>query len=352
MGFVTGPIILQHVRRANYQAGIWRKCLVAKPNIPEPDGHDWTGTGDGTLEIKAKPFLYNIHGIEHCPVAGIVDPKFFKKSLSYEPDPSDVFLATYPKCGTTWCQAIVDLLMNDGESTITGLQVMFNTLMEHFEEASSHFLEYFAGKEGIKQLPKPRWVKTHLPFDLAPYNNETKYICVARNPFDCCVSFYFHQHGLNIYDYNGTFDEFFEIFINGQVDMGDYFHHVNSWYAHKDDENILLLTYEEMKEDAAKAVIKMGNFIGGKCAELVKDEAKVSDIVTKTSFDSMTKFNALLKDKPEICKEDFKFMRKGKVSDFRNYFKKEQYDRLKEKYDSALKATTLHQYWAKFIEFE
>ncbi|KAG1651023.1 Sulfotransferase 1C2A [Nymphon striatum] len=136
------------------------------------------------------------------------------------------------------------------------------------------------------------------------------------------------------------------------VDMGDYFHHVNSWYAHKDDENILLLTYEEMKEDAAKAVIKMGNFIGGKCAELVKDEAKVSDIVTKTSFDSMTKFNALLKDKPEICKEDFKFMRKGKVSDFRNYFKKEQYDRLKEKYDSALKATTLHQYWAKFIEFE
>ena len=43
--------LMQHIRRANYQAGIWRRCLVSKPDIPEPDGNGWTRAEDGSLEI-------------------------------------------------------------------------------------------------------------------------------------------------------------------------------------------------------------------------------------------------------------------------------------------------------------
>ena len=30
-----------HIRRANYQAAIWRRCLENRPNIPSPHGHGW-----------------------------------------------------------------------------------------------------------------------------------------------------------------------------------------------------------------------------------------------------------------------------------------------------------------------
>ena len=40
---------------------------------------------------------------------------------------------------------------------------------------------------------------------------------------------------------------FFECFVAGEVDFGDYFDNLTSWYVHKDDQNILFLTYESIK---------------------------------------------------------------------------------------------------------
>ena len=34
-----------HLRRANYQAAIWRRCLLADMNTPSPHGHGWTVSG-------------------------------------------------------------------------------------------------------------------------------------------------------------------------------------------------------------------------------------------------------------------------------------------------------------------
>lgn len=31
----------QHTMRANYQAAVWRRALVANPNVPSPDGRGW-----------------------------------------------------------------------------------------------------------------------------------------------------------------------------------------------------------------------------------------------------------------------------------------------------------------------
>ena len=35
-----------HIKRANYQAAIWRHCLVARPSVPSPRGNGWTVDGD------------------------------------------------------------------------------------------------------------------------------------------------------------------------------------------------------------------------------------------------------------------------------------------------------------------
>ena len=39
------------VRRANYQALIWKKAYQATPSIPGPDGHGWKTNVEGGLEI-------------------------------------------------------------------------------------------------------------------------------------------------------------------------------------------------------------------------------------------------------------------------------------------------------------
>ena len=40
-----------HVRRANYQALIWKKADQATPRIPGPDGLGWNTNVEGELEI-------------------------------------------------------------------------------------------------------------------------------------------------------------------------------------------------------------------------------------------------------------------------------------------------------------
>ena len=38
----TRDALRNHVKRANYQAAIWKHALQAKPDIPSPEGHGWT----------------------------------------------------------------------------------------------------------------------------------------------------------------------------------------------------------------------------------------------------------------------------------------------------------------------
>ena len=42
--------LLLHAQRANYQATIWKRCLDAKPTIPNPTEHGWTEE-DNNLNI-------------------------------------------------------------------------------------------------------------------------------------------------------------------------------------------------------------------------------------------------------------------------------------------------------------
>ena len=42
---------MQHVRRANYQAAVWRQALLPQFDIPTPDGHGWI-IEDGCIKVK------------------------------------------------------------------------------------------------------------------------------------------------------------------------------------------------------------------------------------------------------------------------------------------------------------
>ncbi|MGK7940304.1 MAG: sulfotransferase domain-containing protein [Crocosphaera sp.] len=288
--------------------------------------------------MTKKPSYYNHNGFlmpMGFPVEGFIS------ALKYQAEVSDIFLITYPKCGTTWTQYILWLMQNQGEPLSPS---------EKLEDYIPHLEE--VGKDKIEKLPKQRVIKTHLPYNLTPYNTQAKYIYVARNPFDCLVSFYHHTRGfIKHYDFeDGTFDDFFECFITGEVDFGDYFDHLVGWYEHKDDDNVLFFTYETMKADLKTIIIKIANFLGDNYLKCIDNEEVLNKIIINSSLENMKKDQQRWSSKrPENMPS---FIRKGEVGDWKKYFSSEQEKRLTKKFMMRTAGTDFKNIWLEPSDFK
>jgi hypothetical protein len=263
----------------------------------------------------------------------------FASGQRYRAEPTDVFVCTYPKCGTTWAQYIVYLLVHGGASLPAGVGI--NDVFPHLEEV---------GEGPIRALPLPRLIKTHLPFERTPWSPAAKYVLIARNPFDCAVSFYHHTRGfVRQYDFAaGTFDTFFECFVRGEVDFGDYFDHLLSWLPQRAQPNVLFLMYEQMLADPEAAVETMGRFLGGAAVAAGSDPACRAGIVASTSFASMSRDQRRWSSaRPAGMPE---FVRKGIVGDWANHFSAEQAARLAAKFDARLSGTPAASFWPEVLE--
>ncbi|GFT81854.1 sulfotransferase 1 family member D1 [Trichonephila clavipes] len=238
------------------------------------------------------PFYQDVDGFK---IPGFFSDEAYKSALAYKPRPDDLFIVTYPKCGTTWVQNIVASIFRDGKP--------FQSALEFFTETP--FLE-MAGAQAAENMKRPGAIKFHLPYHMTPQSLDAKYIFVARNPKDCCVSFYHHTEGIPGYQFEGgEFDVFFELFMNGEVEFGDYFDCVLSWYEHRNDPNVLFITYEELKKDIKSKVLKIAQFIGSQYKEkLEKDEKLLNDVILHSSFNFMKEhLNKHLLEMEKIPKE-------------------------------------------------
>ena len=259
----------------------------------------------------------------------------FRSALEYPAEPNDFFIATYPKCGTTWAQNMVYLIAH------CGVPLPATSTMAEFIP----HLEEIGARAAIRQ-PSPRYIKTHLPFGMTPYHEQARYLYVARNPFDCVVSFYHHTRGfVRHYDFaEGRFDEFFECFLAGEVDFGDYFDSLLSWYEHAEDGNVLFLSYESMGADPRAAVMRIARYMGAEC---VADESVLSAILRHSSFTSMSRDQQRWSSRrPDDMPA---FIRKGVVGDWVNYFAPSQVSRLLEKFDERCEGSGVEALWPDVI---
>ena len=69
-----------------------------------------------------------------------------------------------------------------------------------------------------------------MPGGVEPAASPCKYIYVARNPKDVAVSMFYHTKAIVQYEFNGNWDCFFELFMQGNVDCGMWFNHVLEWW--------------------------------------------------------------------------------------------------------------------------
>ncbi|KAL1474490.1 hypothetical protein MTO96_037936 [Rhipicephalus appendiculatus] len=140
------------------------------------------------------------------------------------------------------------------------------------------------------ELPLPlRTFMTHLPLSKETITDQGKYIYVARNPWDVCVSLYHMVTNLSMYQYeDATFEQFVDVFVSGNFGYGDYFEHVASAYDLREEPNVLFVTYEEMTKNRREVLLRVAYFLGEHYGRaLADDELLLDKILNKSNADYM-----------------------------------------------------------------
>merc|ERR1711971_959304 len=121
-------------------------------------------------------------------------------------------------------------------------------------------------RDGGIGLANRRCFKTHAPSHLAPWLRKergAKLILVTRDPRDAAVSHYYHILKSS-YKFQGTWDDFCDLFLAGRVEGGDFwewhegwdhhFQNANSGQAHDD---CLWVRYEDLISDLRGQIARM-----------------------------------------------------------------------------------------------
>ncbi|KAK8782440.1 hypothetical protein V5799_016217 [Amblyomma americanum] len=145
------------------------------------------------------------------------------------------------------------------------------------------------GADAVRKMPRPGALKTHIPLHSLKYSTRTKYIYIARNPHDCCVSFYYFINEFTPKDCKELpFDAFFDMFLAGDLLYIDYFDHLLSWYPHRNDPNVLFITYERLKKDTSYWVLRIADFLGEEYGSaLRKNEALLNKVLDSCTIENM-----------------------------------------------------------------
>ncbi|XP_070788887.1 amine sulfotransferase-like isoform X2 [Pituophis catenifer annectens] len=264
------------------------------------------------------PYLHK--GCYFLPV--LSSPEKIDSLESFEIRDDDTFIITYPKSGTVWTQNIVSLILYEGHRDGTENITLFKR---------APWLEYNIN-EDLPSRPSPRVICSHLHYYLAPkglQNKRAKIIYVFRNPKDVLVSSYHFYKILTMMETTEEFDAYLEKFLAGKVPSSLWLDHVEGWYTHKGDFNILFLSYEEMKKDLRSSVLKICHFLG---KELTEKE--VDDVVDKATFDNMkadSRTNYASLNITFLDRSKGVLLRKGIVGDWKNHMtvaQSERFDRV------------------------
>ena len=250
---------------------------------------------------------------------------------NYKPNDDDIFVVTYPKCGTTWTQQIIYLILDNGVPVKNEKQYAMDTYFEVY---------------GSKTVMKPI-IKTHLPYDMVPQNQSAKYLIVMRNPKDVVVSFYHHLKKSKSVSCPLDFHGFFVEWINGNLAYGDYFAHSLSYWRHRNDPNVTYLVYEEMKRNPREAVLAISRFLGKEYTERLLDnnnnnESILDNVVNYSSFDYM---------KTDVSEHNQFLLRKGITGDWRNHLTKQESDQIDKKFLEYFKGTDLEKIWTECMKW-
>ncbi len=187
----------------------------------------------------------------------------FKRNAwaDYQPGKQDVIVATYPKCGTTWAIQIAYQIGFHGDGEFEHIDRVVpwpdkSIPMENIELDDMSIAD--TSPTGL------HIIKSHLESEYVPYSSEAKYISVLRDPKDMLVSSIFFENEFNrlLFDDTVPVDAWVEAFQTDRFIYQPWPVFIDSWWRLRERENVLILTYEEMKADSSRVIQRIADFLG------------------------------------------------------------------------------------------
>jgi hypothetical protein len=196
----------------------------------------------------------------------------------YTPTAADVIVATFAKSGTNWMMQIAQQIAYFGEAEFEYLHELIPWPEAPMTNVPARLSDAAIAAKAPTGL---RVIKTHYERDYVPFSPVAKYIVVVRDPKDVFVSsYYFGKEtfgALTGIDY--SLAEWLELFQTADFIFGSWAEHTASWWSVRDEPNVLLLIYDEMKRDPRQGIQRVAELMA-----VPLTAAQLDKVVTKSSF--------------------------------------------------------------------
>ncbi|XP_027008874.1 sulfotransferase 6B1-like [Tachysurus fulvidraco] len=267
--------------------------------------------------MKDEQKLYKRNGILYSTIMS--PPENLDALKDMEAREDDIMLVAYPKCGCNWMVGVLRKIMS-----ASALPLPEGPPLIEFHSPDTQKM--------IAQMPSRRLLATHLHPDNIPVSfKKTKMLVVFRNPKDTVVSYYHFMNNNPVLPKAESWDKFFSDFMSGEVGWGSYFDHALAWEKHMDDPNVLIVTYEDLRENLLEGIKKVTDFynftLTDEQMKLIAEESTFS-AMRSSSKASHGNFAAVI-------------FRKGEVGDWKNHFSEDQSKQMDEEFKKKLAGTKL-----------
>ena len=218
-------------------------------------------------------------------------------------NPEDVFIASYPRAGSTWLRFLLYELLTGKTTSFEAVNMFIPNIGRHYK--APRILD------GGRRL-----IQTH-----EPYRREYgRAVYLVRDVRDVVISEYYFQQLWQLFD--GTFEDFLPAFLAGKVNRyGSWVQHTNSWLDAKEStpDNIFLIRFDELRKDTHNTLTNILTFIGAGAGSLQIEQAMANNTAAK-----MREKEATLK----FPATDLSFVRKGKVGGWQEFLSTEQVEQI------------------------
>ncbi|XP_048884979.1 sulfotransferase 6B1-like [Brienomyrus brachyistius] len=271
------------------------------------------------MKNEDKVFRYNgiLYPIIRTPEENL------KALVNLEARPDDVMLVAFPKCGFNWMFGVLKKIVAAVKGTES--QIMVHPLIEFLSPAKQQMLA---------DLPSPRVLGTHLLPQNMPssfFAKKTKIVVMFRNPKDTAVSYFHFTNNNPVLQTAESWDKFYSDFMQGEVPWGSYFDYALAWEEHINDPNVLVVIFEDMKQNLCKGIERITQFYGYSLTE-----EQVQSIAKASGFEAMKESSrSTYGQMADII------FRKGEVGDWKNLFTADQSQEMDAAFEKHLAGTML-----------